>query len=84
MIRNTLLALVLALFAGAATAGSCPVRMNNIDQALASGDHESLSEMEMKKVKELREKGEMQHKNGQHGESVQTLMKAEKMLGIAQ
>lgn len=84
MIRSTLLALVLALFAGAAAAGSCPLRMGNIDQALASGEHASLSEMEMKQVKELRDKGEMLHKNGQHGASVEALMKAERMLGIAQ
>ena len=84
MIRNTLLALVLALFAGAAAASSCPMRMGNIDQALASGEHASLSEKEMEKVKELRKEGEMLHENGKHGASVETLMKAEKMLGIAQ
>ena len=72
------------MFAGSAVAGSCPVQMKKIDQALESGQHESLSAEQMEQVRELRAEGERLHQSGKHGESVETLMKAEKMLGIAQ
>ena len=43
---------------------------------------EKLTEAQMKEVKELRAKGEEQHKAGKHQESVESLGKAKKILSI--
>jgi hypothetical protein len=74
------LAFALALVATPAMAGQCPADMAKIDAALA--ENSSLSEDEKAKVMELRQKGEEQHNNGAHAESVETLAEAKAILGI--
>jgi hypothetical protein len=70
----------LSLFAFPAFAAHCPADMKKIDAALSAGTQ--LSEAELAEVKKLRMQGEELHKTGKHGESVEVLGKAMKMLGI--
>ncbi len=72
-------AAVLALSAPA-FANHCPKDMAAIDAALAKNP--KLSEAQMKQVKELRAKGEAEHKAGNHKQSLEDLQKAEDILGI--
>ena len=79
--KRLLLATLFAVgFAGSALAGQCPIDMGKIDKALAAGP--GLSAEDMAKVKLLRAQGEAMHKAGKHGDSVATLAKAKKMLGL--
>jgi hypothetical protein len=78
--RRILTALVLIAAAGVANAFHCPVDMKAIDEALAKKP--SLSADQMAEVKKLRAEGEALHKSGKHQESVDTLAKAKKILGI--
>ena len=73
-------ALALALSSGAAVAFECPADMKKIDAALAKNP--SLSSAQMSKVKELRASGEQLHKSGKHGESVEALREAMRILGV--
>jgi hypothetical protein len=66
--------------AGSAFAMHCPLDMKKIDEALAKNP--SLSSAQMSEVRKLRADGEALHKAGKHQESVDTLGKAMKMLGI--
>lgn len=75
-----LLAAMAALFSGAALAMHCPADMKKIDEALAKNP--KLSEAQMAEVKKQRADGEALHKAGKHQESVDTLGKAMKTLGI--
>lgn len=78
-IRTTLFsALMLASFT--AFAFHCPVDMKKIDEALAKNP--KLTEAQMTEVKQLRADGEAAHKAGKHQDSVDTLAKAMKILGI--
>lgn len=76
----------LALFLGAlsfsisALAFHCPMDMKKIDEALAKNP--KLTAEQMAEVKKLRADGEALHKAGKHQESVDTLGKAMKILGI--
>jgi hypothetical protein len=70
----------LALTAGLASANHCPMDMKAIDAALAKNP--SLSTDQLAEVKKLRADGEAFHKAGKHAESVETLGKAMKILGI--
>lgn len=70
----------LLLTAGTAFAFHCPVDMKKIDEALAKNP--KLTEAQMTEVKKLRADGEAFHKAGKHQESVDTLAKAMKILGI--
>ncbi|HEY5632538.1 MAG TPA: hypothetical protein VIT02_02135 [Burkholderiaceae bacterium] len=76
------LALVVAAmaFSGTALAMHCPADMKKIDAALAASP--KLSADQMTEVKKLRAEGETLHKAGKHQDSVNTLAKAMKMLGI--
>lgn len=74
----TLMALV--VFSGAALAFHCPADMKKIDAALDKKP--MLSAEQMNEVKKLRTDGEALHKAGKHQESVDTLAKAMKILGI--
>lgn len=65
---------------GAAFAMHCPADMKKIDDALAKNP--SISAEQMAEVKKLRAEGEYLHKAGKHQESVDTLGKAMKILGI--
>lgn len=74
------LAAALLMSAGTALAGHCPMEMKSIDEALAKKP--KLSEAQMAEVKKYRAEGEAQHKAGKHAESVATLAKAQKILGV--
>lgn len=69
-----------ALFSGGVLAAQCPADMKKIDAALAAMP--KLTDAQMTEVKQLRADGEAQHKAGKHQESVDTLGKAMKILGI--
>jgi outer membrane biogenesis lipoprotein LolB len=77
--RTALFATAL-LFAGSAFAFHCPQDMKKIDDAMAKNP--KLSEAQMADVKKYRAEGEALHKAGKHQESLDTLAKAEKILGI--
>ena len=70
----------LLAFSGAALAFHCPADMKKIDAALDKKP--TLSAEQMSEVKKLRTDGEALHKAGKHQESVDTLAKAMKILGI--
>lgn len=73
---------VAIMFASAtAFAMHCPKDMKEIDDALAKKP--KLSEAQMKDVTKWRADGEALHKAGKHQESVDTLAKAKKTLGLA-
>lgn len=80
MKRIRILAASLLLASSAALAFHCPADMKKIDAALAKTP--SLSAAQMSEVKKLRADGEAFHKNGKHQESVDTLAKAMKILGV--
>jgi hypothetical protein len=71
---------ILALASSMALAFHCPADMKKIDDALAKNP--KLSEAQMTEVKKLRAAGEAAHKAGKHQESVDTLAKAMKLLGV--
>ena len=79
-IRSILVAVSLALASSAAFAFHCPKDMKAIDEALAKNP--KLSAAQMDEVKKQRAEGEALHKAGKHQESVDTLAKAMKTLGI--
>lgn len=79
-IRSALLAAALAFATSSAFAFHCPADMKKIDAALAKNP--SLSAEQMAEVKKYRAEGEALHKAGKHQESVDTLAKAMKILGI--
>jgi len=70
----------LAFAATSAFAFHCPKDMKAIDAALPNA---KLSAEQMAEVKKLRAEGEALHKAGKHQESVDTLAKAMKILGIS-
>jgi len=70
----------LAFAATSAFAFHCPKDMKAIDAALPNA---KLSAAQMAEVKKLRAEGEALHKAGKHQESVDTLAKAMKILGIS-
>ena len=68
------------LACGAAFAMHCPADMKKIDEALAKSP--KLSAEQMAEVKKLRAEGEELHKANKHQQSVDTLAKAMKILGV--
>ena len=78
-IRTALIAAALALASGSALAMHCPQDMKAIDEAMPKA---KLSDAQSAEVKKLRAEGETLHKAGKHQESVDTLAKAKKILGI--
>ena len=80
MKKRTTLFSALMLASTVAFAFHCPVDMKKIDEALAKNP--KLTEAQMTEVKKLRADGEAQHKAGNHQESIDTLAKAMKLLGI--
>ena len=74
------LATALVFAAGSAFAFHCPQDMKKIDDALAKNP--KLTDAQMADVKKYRAEGEALHKEGKHQESIDTLAKAEKILGI--
>ena len=79
-LRQWFLASVLVLGSSIAWAFHCPADMKKIDDALAKKPN--LSAAQMNDVKKFRTDGEALHKAGKHQESVDTLAKAMKILGI--
>ena len=78
-LRAVVVAVALALASGSALALTCPKHMKVIDAALASA---KLTDAQMAEVKKYRAEGETLHKEGKHSDSMATLAKAEKILGI--
>jgi hypothetical protein len=70
----------LMLASASAFAFHCPADMKKIDAALAKNP--KLSAQQAADVKKFRADGEASHKAGKHQESVDTLAKAMKILGI--
>ena len=79
-IRNLIAAVALAIASGAAFGMHCPIDMKAIDDALAKKP--SISAAQLAEVKKYRAEGEALHKAGKHQESVDTLAKAKKILGL--
>ncbi|MCB1939602.1 MAG: hypothetical protein KDF24_06110 [Rhodocyclaceae bacterium] len=75
-------ALAAALFAASSSAWAyhCPVDMKKIDEAMAK--HPQLSTEQSAQIAAWRAEGEALHKAGKHQESVDTLAKALKALGL--
>ena len=78
MTRTALFA-ALAFACSAALAHNCPNEWKAIDAALPKA---KLDAKQTAEVKKLRAEGESLHKAGKHSESMATLGKAKKMLGI--
>ena len=78
-ISTLFMAATLALGSGTALAFHCPADMKQIDAAMPKA---KLDAAKMAEVKKLRAEGESLHKAGKHQESVDTLAKAKKILGI--
>ena len=81
LVNTTLFAATL-FSAGSALAFHCPQDMKKIDDALAKNP--PLTAAQLDEVKKYRAEGEALHKAGKHQESIDTLVKAEKILGIPQ
>ena len=79
-IRIITLAAAAVFASGSAFAFHCPQDMKKIDDALAKNPQ--LSAAQMEEVKKYRAEGEALHKAGKHPEALETLGKAEKILGI--
>jgi hypothetical protein len=77
--RIAIIAAALTLASGSALAFHCPADMKAIDAAMSKA---KLSDTQSAEVKKLRADGETLHKAGKHQESVDTLAKAKKILGI--
>jgi hypothetical protein len=80
MKRTLTIAAALLFASGTAFAFHCPKDMAQIDAALAKNP--KLSPAQMKEVKELRAKGEAEHKAGNHQASLDDLAKAKQILGL--
>lgn len=78
--KRFVLMIALALASTGALAFHCPKDMKKIDAAMAKKPELSMSQMA--DVKKYRAEGEALHKAGKHKESVETLAKAMKILGI--
>ena len=78
--RAVILFSALMLASASAFAFHCPADMKKIDDAMAKSP--KLSAQQMTDVKKYRADGEALHKAGKHQESVDTLAKAMKILGI--
>lgn len=74
------LSIGIALASNVALAFHCPADMKKIDDALAKNP--KISTAQLAEVKKLRAAGETAHSAGKHQESVDTLAKAMKILGI--
>ena len=79
-LSSMVVAVSFAVASSSAFAFHCPKDMKAIDAALAK--HPNLSAQQMADVKKYRKEGEALHKAKKHQESVDTLAKAKKILGI--
>jgi len=78
--KKWMLLVATLLASGTALAFHCPADMKKIDAAMSKAP--ALSGDKMAEVKKLRAEGETLHKAGKHQESIETLGKAMKILGI--
>lgn len=78
-IWNLIGAAAIALTSTGAFAFHCPADMKAIDEALPKT---KLNDAQKQEVTKLRAEGETLHKQGKHQESLDTLGKAKKILGI--
>jgi hypothetical protein len=78
-LKRTALFAALALASSFVLANNCPNEWKAIDAALPKA---KLDDKQMAEVKKLRAEGEQLHKAGKHAESMATLGKAKKILGI--
>jgi hypothetical protein len=84
MIRKLFSTLLLLVLSSAASAGSCPLLMKNIDAALEDPTvAERLSDDQLAEARKLRNEGEKAHKSGDHARSMEALGQAEEILGIS-
>ena len=79
-IRKLVVLLGALLLSTSALAFHCPNDMKKIDEALLKNP--TLTAEQMSEVKKLRAEGETLHKAGKHQESVDSLGKAMKILGV--
>jgi hypothetical protein len=79
-IRPAILFAALIMASAPALAFHCPMDMKKIDEAMAKNP--KLTAQQTADVKKFRADGETMHKAGKHQESVDTLAKAMKILGI--
>ncbi len=78
--RTTFLAVVaLTALSAPAFASQCPMRVKKIDAALAGAN---LGQEQKAEVQRLRDEGQRLHGEGKHDESMETLARAERMLGV--
>lgn len=77
--KHTVVALALTAASSLAFAHGCPGEMRKIDGQMPTAQ---LSASDLTKVKELRAKGEADHKAGKHSESMAALAEAKKLLGL--
>jgi len=77
--KRTVLFVALAFASSLAIASGCPKEMKAIDAALPGA---KLSAAQAADVKKMRADGEQLHKDAKHKESMETLGKAKKILGI--
>jgi hypothetical protein len=78
-LKRTVLFAALVLASSSILANNCPNEWKAIDAALPKA---KLDDKQMAEVKKLRAEGEQLHKAGKHAESMATLGKAKKILGI--
>jgi hypothetical protein len=78
-LKRTALVAALVLASSSVFANNCPNEWKAIDAALPKA---KLDDKQMAEVKKLRAEGEELHKAGKHAESMATLGKAKKILGI--
>ena len=72
-------AAALAALSGPALASQCPTHVQKIDAAMAGAN---LGQEQKAEVMRLRDEGQKLHSEGKHQESMETLARAEKMLGV--
>jgi hypothetical protein len=78
--KKMVLVTVLAFLAASpAFANSCPREMAKIDDAVKTA---TLSDSDKQRVRDLRKKGEDEHKAGKHADSMKTLAEAKAILKI--
>ena len=77
--KRTALFAALILASSSVLASNCPNEWKAIDAALPKA---KLDAAQMAEVKKLRAEGEQLHKAGKHADSMATLGKAKKLLGI--
>ena len=79
-IKALLTGLAFALVSSLAMAADCPNQAKAIDAALKTNT--TLSADQKAEVQKLRDEGMKQHDAGKHKESMETMAKAKKILGI--